>query len=236
MKKAAIIYCIVACTSAYAISFKIGPIKITSHSADKVVREIKKSGNVVKSIAKGTGKWANTELITTLTGERALVIKPYIAVTHDGQSIKVGPDEAHIKIAGLSISTHHLTKRLAEIGCIVGSEGAAAMICATATAKDIFYKEAGEPGIPAEAVGGAIPETPTPTNNPDSNFCRAEPDYSSCFVRSRRPVGSMCGCFNDQGDLLAGSIEPNTKPASHGMTEIQIVPPKPGSVGFDFGK
>ncbi|MBL8471052.1 MAG: hypothetical protein KF778_13715 [Rhodocyclaceae bacterium] len=234
MKKIPIIACLVACTSAYALSFNIGPIKVTSHKADRVVNEIKKAGDTVKSIAKGTGKWVNTELITTVTGKRALVIKPYIAVTHDGQSIKVGPDEAHIKIAGLSMSTHHLTKRLAEIGCIVGTEGAAVMICATEAAKDIFYKEAGEPGIPAEAVGGDIPESPATIENQNSNFCRAEPDYSSCFARTKRPVGSLCGCFNDQGDLLAGTIEPNTKSASNGMTEVQIVPPKPGNPGFDF--
>lgn len=236
MKKTIALVAMLAVTTAHAISFNIGPIKVTSHRADKVVKIFRDAGESVKSVAKGVGKWADTELICTVSGKCALSIKPYIAITHDGQSIKVGPDEAHIKIAGLSMSTHHLSKRLAEIGCIVGTEGAAAMICATEAAKDVFYKEAGEPGIPAEAVGGAIPDSPATIENPNSNFCRTTPDYSSCFVRSKRPVGSMCGCFNDQGDLLAGSIEPNTKPTSNGMTEVQIVPPKPGNPGFDFSK
>lgn len=236
MKNFFAIICIFACAFESALGFTVGPIKITSHRVEKVVDDIKNTGDVVKSIARGSEKWVGTELITTFTGKRSLVIKSYIAITHDGQSIKVGPDEAHIKIAGLTMSTRHLTERLTEIGCIVGTEGAAAMICATEVAKDVFYKEAGEPGIPAEAFDGALLEFLAITERQNSNFCRASPEYSSCFVRGNRSVGSVCGCFNDQGDLLIGSIEPNTKSTSNGMIEIQMVPLKPGNPGFNFSQ
>lgn len=235
MKTLILLLCLTtAATSAFALSFRVGPIKISSHKADKVVNEIKKAGDTVKSIAKGAGKWADTELITTITGKRTLVLKPYIAITHDGNSVKVGPDEAHIKVAGLSVSTKHLTQRLTEIGCIVASEGTMAVICATEAAQQLLKEEVGDLGIPVEAVGGEIPAMPVTTENPNSNFCLAEPNYSSCFLTSKRPVGSVCGCFNDKGDVVVGSIEPNTIQRADGMTEVQIVPPKPNNPGFDF--
>jgi hypothetical protein len=234
MKKIIFLAALLVVPPAIALHFRIGPIKVTSHKADKVTKVIKDAGDVVKSIAKGTGKWVNTELITTITGERQLVIKPYIALTHDGNSILVGPSEAHIKVAGLSASTHNLTKRLAEIGCILGTEGAAAMICATEAVKSVLDKEVGDMGIPAEAVGGEIPSVPVTTENPNANFCRAEPAYSSCFLQKKRPVGSICGCFNENGDILVGTIEANTIQKADGMTEVQLVPPNPNNPGFKF--
>jgi hypothetical protein len=233
MKKFIVLATLIAAAPAPAIAlqFSIGSIKITSHKAGKVV---KNAGDAVKSIAKGTGKWVNTELITMINGERKLVIKPYLALTHDGNRIMVGPDEAHIKVAGLSMSTHHLAQRLAEIGCIVGTEGTAAMICATEAAKAVLDKEIGDMGIPAEAVGGEIPTMPVTTENPNANFCRAEPAYSSCFSTKKRPIGSACGCFNENGDILVGSIEANTIQRADGMTEVQLVPPNPNNPGFKF--
>ncbi len=236
MKKMIIFAVMFAAVPAMALHFKIGPIKVSSKKADKVKKEIQNAGDKVASTAKGMGKWVNTELITTIKGERHLVIKPYIAVTHDGQSIKVGPDEAHIKIAGLSISTHHLSQRLTEIGCIVASEGTMAMICVTEAAQQLLNKEIGDMGIPTEAVGGEIPVMPVTTDNPNANFCHAEPEYSSCFLTKKRPVGSICGCFNENGDVVVGSIELNVKQTADGMKEIQLVAPKPGNPGFDFSK
>ena len=233
MKNALVFACLamVAATS-MALHFRVGPIKVSSKSADKIIKEAGEAGDKVVGIAKGTGKWANTELITTLKGERTLRIKPYIALTHDGQSILVGPSEAHIKVMGLSLSTHHLAQRLAEIGCIVGTEGAGAVICATEAAQSLLQEKVGDLGIPVDAVGGTAP-APLLADNPNSNFCKAEPDFNSCYLTSKRPVKSLCGCFSDEGNIVVGEVSPNAIKKGD-MTEVQLVPLKPDNPGFKF--
>lgn len=234
MKKIIVAILLLASTSSFAaFHFKVGPIKVSSKSIEKIKKEIiVKPGDAIASVAKGVGKWADTELITTIKGDRALHIKPYVALTYEGKGIKVGPDEAYIKVAGLSIKTSNFKKRLLELGCIAGSEGAGTLICLTPETEKLFKQEAGDPGIPAEAVGGAIP-TPAVTELAESNWCPVEPAYSSCFTTKKRPVGSLCGCFDEKGDLLVSAIELATK-KSGDMIEVMMPPPKSISPGFDF--
>lgn len=245
----AVILLAVSMQNSYA--WQIGPIKITSHKVDKVIKNVSVAGKQVTKVfnkanveitsaVNGVGKWVNTEMITTLDGKRAFVIKPYIAITHDGNSIQVGADEAHIKIGGLSATTHHLTQRLAEIGCIVASEGSAAMICATEAAKSLWQTEVGDPGVPVDAVGGTPPPVAIATAaNPNGNQCKTEPTEDSCILLHQRPNGSICGCFNDKGDLVVGQVqmEQIQMPLRFvvGMLEERQLPPLPiGSTGFNF--
>lgn len=132
------------------------------------------------------------------------------------------------------MTTHHLMERLAEIGCVVATEGAAGMVCASDLAKNVLDSEIGHPGIPADAVGGVIPNSSS-DDVVEGNYCKADPESDSCFTPNKRLIGSLCGCFNPSGDMLVGSIEANTKSgATPGMIEIKLVPPKPGNPGFPF--
>ena len=79
---------------------------------------VKETTKAVETTVEGVGKWASVEAIPTLTGQKKLEIKPYISITHNGQGFKVGPNEAYAKIGGVSLSTHNLSQRLLDLGCI----------------------------------------------------------------------------------------------------------------------
>ena len=89
-------------------------------------------------------------------------------------------------------------------------------------------------GIPIEAVGGTAP--PMSALSSESNFCKAEPATSSCFLTDRRPVGSLCGCWNEKGDIVVGGVVPNAKPSAvnPSMTEVELKPMPLGSTGYKF--
>jgi hypothetical protein len=170
-------------------------------SANDIVNFGKKTVKVVKDTGKGVGKWVGTEVIPSVTGERKIEIKPYIAITHDGQSILVGTNEAHIKVAGFSASTQHLSQRLMELGCIAETGGTAALICASA----LINQEIGKVGIPPEAIGGTPPPIEPSLERTEGNQCKTE--SSLCVTPQKRPIGAGCGCYNEKGDILLGAIQ-----------------------------
>ena len=111
----------------------------------------------------GLGKWFKKELVPSITGERPLKIKPYVSIKHKGKMrLKLGTNSAYIQIAGVTVKTHQLRKRLAQAGCVIET-GGNVMLCAP----DIVHREvqnlaqearrSGVRGTGGHGSGGALP-------------------------------------------------------------------------------
>jgi hypothetical protein len=83
-------------------------------------------------------KFLKKEALPTITGQRSIVIKPYVSVKSGTTAIKLGQDSAMIKVGGVTVQTGKLRLRLAQAGCLYAT-GGDVMTCAP----DIIEREAG---------------------------------------------------------------------------------------------
>ncbi len=169
--------------------------------AKKSVESIKKP---VEATLKPLAKPANV-IVTTIKKPVEVVLKPLknippVVIIYKGQSIKVGPTESHIKVAGLSASTHNFTERLVEAGCLVVSEGAAGTICETKKVIDLLGKIGSlDNPIPSNSNISKSNQTEVKTT---SNLCKTESGI--CITPDEHPLNADCGCLNDKGELVLG--------------------------------
>lgn len=68
-------------------------------------------------------KWVRKEALPTITGKRPVEIKPYVSIKSGSTSIKLGQDEAMIKVGNVTVQTGKLKYRLAQAGCLYATGG-----------------------------------------------------------------------------------------------------------------
>lgn len=89
----------------------------------------------------GFKKWFKKEVLGAVLGKRLPRIHEYVRIHHDGKDIfKLAPmkDTAMLSIGGVTIKTHQLRKRLAQVGCTIATKGDV-LNCA----RDIVERELG---------------------------------------------------------------------------------------------
>lgn len=109
----------------------------------------------------GLGKWFKKEVIPTVTGDRPLVIKPEISISHgEKMRIQISPNAAYINVGGVTVKTQKLQLRLQQAGCIVET-GGNVLQCAPDIVKREVDKLVREPQEPPPAQPpGTPPQQP----------------------------------------------------------------------------
>jgi len=108
----------------------------------------------------GLGKWFKKEFVPTITGERPLRVKPYVSVQHEGKMrFKLSADSVYIHVAGVTVQTHQLQKRLAQAGCVIET-GGNVLVCAP----DIVAREVQKLVSEQRSAGQPGPHPPSPSS------------------------------------------------------------------------
>jgi len=72
----------------------------------------------------GLGKWFKREVVPTVRGDRKLRIRPSVTIKHGSKfRAEIGRNRASIRVGNVTVKTHQLKKRLAQIGCIYATSG-----------------------------------------------------------------------------------------------------------------
>ena len=132
-------------------------------------------------------KWVKSEAIPTIKGERPLNIKPYVTITSDENHIKFHvdtKDNFQLRIGDVNMSTHQFSKRLAQAGCIVATEGDVVDCAPDILARELVNVADGiDTNNPGSASPDQRPQYSVPV--PASSFHVLPPGYGM----------QMCGCW-----------------------------------------
>lgn len=71
----------------------------------------------------GLIKWIKREALPTISGQRPIVIRPYISVKSGSTQIKFGENSAMIKVGGVTVQTSKLRLRLVQAACVYATAG-----------------------------------------------------------------------------------------------------------------
>jgi hypothetical protein len=74
-------------------------------------------GGFSSEASAGIFKWIKNEAIPTVTGDRPIVIKPYVSISSDALQVRLGEDSAMLKVGGITLQTGKLRLRLLQAGC-----------------------------------------------------------------------------------------------------------------------
>jgi hypothetical protein len=159
----------------------------------------------------GIGKWFRREFVPTITGKRPLKIKPYVSVKHRGKlRFRISRNSVYVKVGGVTVKTHQLMKRLAQVGCVIETGGNV-----VACAPDVIAREARRLAQSAQVRPSTHVRYPDQVSKiRPMGWARYRPAIvARCQLRGGVRLGLTAGGYIRNGMTTVGMVRRSMHPA-----------------------